>query len=106
VFCVTLSACELAGDLERTEQWCRAAVDYAQHHHCPFLSAYCRTTYGSLLTATGRWQEAERAFLEAIHSFESGHRGLRVHAVIKLAELRVFQGRLEEADALPDRLRR
>ncbi|HYN90088.1 MAG TPA: hypothetical protein VER55_16255, partial [Ardenticatenaceae bacterium] len=100
VFCVMLSACELAGDLVRTENWCRIASDFAQRHACPFLSAYCRTTYGSLLLATGRWQDAETELLAAIRSFESGHRGLRVHAVLKLADLRVSQGRLEEAQVL------
>jgi ATP/maltotriose-dependent transcriptional regulator MalT len=100
VFCVTLSACELSGDLVRTEHWCRMASDYARRYHCSFLSAYCRTTYGGLLTATGRWREAETELTGAIRAFEAGHRGLRVHAVLKLAELRVHQGRLEEADVL------
>jgi ATP/maltotriose-dependent transcriptional regulator MalT len=100
VFCVTLSACEMSGDWVRTEHWCRAAADYAQRYNCSFLSAYCRTTYGGLLTATGRWREAEAALTEAIRVFDGGHRGLRVHAVLKLADLRVCQGRLEEAEAL------
>jgi DNA-binding NarL/FixJ family response regulator len=100
VFCVTLSACELSGDWVRTEHWCQAARDYARRYHCSFLSAYCRTTYGALLTATGRWREAESELTEAIRAFEIGHRGLRVHAVLKLAELRVYQGRLEEAEVL------
>jgi DNA-binding NarL/FixJ family response regulator len=100
VFCVTLSACELSADWVRTEHWCRAASDYARRYHCSFLSAYCRTTYGALLTATGRWSEAETELTSAIRTFEVGHRGLRVHAVLKLAELRVYQGRLEEADVL------
>lgn len=100
VFCVLLSACEAAGDLVRSEQWCRVAAEYAERHHCPFLSAYCRTTYGSLLTALGRWQEAEIALTKAIEAFEAGHRGLRVHALFKLADLRVSQGKLEEAEAL------
>lgn len=100
VFCVTLSACELAGDMVRTEQWCRAAAEFARRHNCQFLSAYCRTTYGGLLAATGRWQEAEAELLQAIATFSAGHRALRVHAVLKLADLRVSQGRLEEAQAL------
>lgn len=100
VFCVLLSACEAAGDLVRSEQWCRVAAEYAERHHCPFLSAYCRTTYGSLLTALGRWQEAETALTEAIEAFEAGHRGLRIHALFKLADLRVSQGKLEEAQVL------
>lgn len=100
VFCVLLSACEASGDLVRSEQWCRVAAEYAERHHCPFLSAYCRTTYGSLLTTLGRWQEAEVALTKAIESFESGHRGLRIHALFKLADLRVNQGKLEEARRL------
>lgn len=100
IFCVTLSTCELAGDWVRTEHWCQVATDFAQRHQCPFLSAYCRTTYGSLLTATGRWQAAESTLTEAIHAFEAGHRALRVHAVLKLADLRISQGRLEEAEIM------
>lgn len=99
-FCVTLSACELAGDLVRTNHWCESALDYARKYQCSFLSAYCRTTYGGILAETGKWQDAETALIEAIHTFEEGHRGLRVNAVIKLADLRVSQGRLEEADVL------
>ena len=29
IFCVMLSTCDLAGDLVRTEQWCRAAAEFA-----------------------------------------------------------------------------
>jgi ATP/maltotriose-dependent transcriptional regulator MalT len=100
IFCIMLSACELCGDLARTEHWCSTAEAYAALHHCPFLSAYCRTTYGALLAETGRWQDAERALEEAIHIFDAGHKGLRVHAVIQLADLRISQGRLEEAEVL------
>ena len=99
-FCVTLSACELAGDFVRTNHWCESALEYARRYQCSFLSAYCRTTYGSLLAETGKWQDAETALTEAIHTFDEGHRGLRVNAVLKLADLRVSQGRLEEAEVL------
>ena len=99
-FCVTLSACEMAGDFVRTRHWCEVAMDYAERYNSPFLSAYCRTTYGGVLAATGRWQEAEIALTEAIQAFDAGHQALRVHAVLILADLRVSQGRLEEADVL------
>lgn len=100
VFCFLLSACELAGDLVRCEHWCQVALDFAERHHCPFLSAYCRTTYGSLQTMTGRWHDAEQTLTEAIRAFDSGHRGLRVHATIKLADLYISQGKLELAEVL------
>src|SRR5690606_24609149 len=69
-------------------------------YSCPFLAAYCRTAYGGLMTALGRWAEAETALTEAIQAFGRGHRGLRPHAVIKLADLRVRQGKIEEAELL------
>jgi ATP/maltotriose-dependent transcriptional regulator MalT len=100
IFCVMLSTCDLVGDLVRTEHWCRTAAEFAAQHHCPFLAATCRTIYGSLLTATGRWHDAETELLDAIRSFEAGHRALRAQAVIKLADLRVLQGKLEEAEVL------
>lgn len=104
VFCVMLSACELAGDLVRSDLWCRTARDFAEKHRCPFLSAYCRTSYGGLMTALGRWEDAEASLNEAIEAFEQGHRGLRIHALIKLADLRVCQGRIEEAKVMLDGL--
>jgi ATP/maltotriose-dependent transcriptional regulator MalT len=100
IFCVMLSTCEVAGDLARSDYWCQQAAAFAQRYSCPFLSAYCRTAYGSLMTALGRWQEAETALLEAVRAFENGHRGLRVHAVIRLADLRAFQGKIEEAEVM------
>lgn len=99
-FCVTLSTCELAGDWVRTDDWCARARAYAAEHQCPFLAAYCRATYGGVLLVTGRWQDAERALQEAISAFDAGHQALRVPAVLKLADLRVGQGRLEEAEVL------
>jgi DNA-binding NarL/FixJ family response regulator len=100
VFCVLLSACSLVGDLSRTEQWCAVATEFAKQYSCFFLSAYCRTTYGGLLTATGRWQAAETELTGAIRAFEKGHHALRIHAALKLADLRIAQGRLEEAEVL------
>lgn len=100
IFCVMLSTCEAASDWVRSDLWCRIAAGFAQRYNCPFLSAYCRTAYGGLMTALGRWQDAETALVEAIHAFEQGHKGLRVHAVIKLADLRVYQGKIEEAEIL------
>ncbi len=100
IFCVTLSTCELIGDWVRTDQWCTVASAYATRHNSPFLSAYCRTTYGGVLMVTGRWQDAERVLQEAISIFDNGHQALRVHAVLKLADLRASQGRLEEAEVL------
>lgn len=100
VFCVMLSTCEVAGDLVRSDLWCRVATEFSQRYSCPFLSAYCRTAYGGLMTSLGRWQDAEAALMDAIQAFEQGHKGLQIHAVIKLADLKVCQGKIEEAEVM------
>lgn len=100
IFCLMLSACQQIGDTVRSEQWYRMAERFAQRYHCNFLSAYCRTAYGALLTLTGQWQAAEQSLQEAIALFHRGHQGLKVHAVLKLAELRLLQGKVEEAEQL------
>lgn len=94
-----LTACDRAADLARAEEWCRIAEDFARRH-CPHpnpFAATCRTIYGGVLTATGRWPEADEVLAGALRTFESGHRAMRVDALIRLADLRLRQGRLEEA---------
>ncbi len=100
IYCVMLSACESVADVPRAEQWCRAAAAFARKHHSTFLAAYCRTIYGGILTATGQWDAAEAELTEAIRAFDAGHRGLRRHAAIKLADLMVLQGRTREAELM------
>jgi hypothetical protein len=54
-----------------------------------------------VLTAAGRWPEADAALTEAVRLWGLGQRsGLRVGALVRLADLRVRQGRLEEAEQL------
>lgn len=98
--CDMLTACELANDLERAEQWCRVADDFVQRFGCPYLYAECRIYYGSVLTAKGRWADAERELLRGIRTSEGADPGLHARARTRLAVLRIRQGRLEEAAAL------
>jgi DNA-binding NarL/FixJ family response regulator len=64
------------------------------------LFPFCHVTYGAILTATGRWAEAEQELALALQLFDRGHRGMRVIALARLADLRLRQGRIEEAAAL------
>ena len=56
-------------------------------------------TAGSSI-ALGRWAEAEAELLAAIDGFDRGYRGDRGFAALRLADLRVRQGRVEEAERL------
>lgn len=104
MFCQLFSACEHAHDVARADQWIRVGQSISQRRNLPAISAYCRTHYGALLTAAGRWAEAEAALTEAVRIWGLGYRNLRSGALIRLADLRVRQGRLEEAEQLLDGL--
>jgi DNA-binding NarL/FixJ family response regulator len=72
----------------------------AERRKLPAVSAFCRTHYGGLLTTAGRWSEAEAALTAAVRLWGLGHQALRPDALIRLADLRVRQGRFEEAEQL------
>jgi DNA-binding CsgD family transcriptional regulator len=98
IFCGLLWACELVNDVPRADQWMRAAAERMQRSNV--VAAFCRAHYGGILTAAGRWQEAETQLVEAAHHFDRGLSARRAAAMIRLANLRVRQGRLEEAAQL------
>jgi DNA-binding NarL/FixJ family response regulator len=105
IFCQLFSACEYARDVVRADQWIRVGEALAERRRLPAVSAFCRTHYGGVLTAAGRWPEADAALTEAVQLWSSGHRaGLRGGALARLADLRVRQGRIEEAAQLLDDL--
>ncbi len=73
----------------------------ARRRNLPAVSAFCRTHYGGVLTAAGRWPDAEEALTAAVQLWSLGRRSsLRAGALVRLADLRVRQGRVEEAEQL------
>ena len=64
--CDMLNACELASDAERAAQWCEVADRFVEQYGCPFLYAECRIYYGSVLMATGKWNDAERELIVGV----------------------------------------
>ncbi len=98
IYCRLLSACEYAVDLRRAEEW-MAGID----RHVAwklFVRPTCRTHYGGILIALGDWSRAEEELLAAIAGFDRGYHGDRVFPLVRLADLRVRQGRYEEAERL------
>jgi DNA-binding CsgD family transcriptional regulator len=100
IFCQLFSACERARDVDRADQWIRVGEQVARRRRLPAVSAYCRTHYGGILTAAGRWSEADAALTEAVTLWTRARRTLRSGALARLADLRVRQGRFEEAQQL------
>lgn len=100
VVCRMMSACEIALDLRRAEEWMHAAPVLEAWKD--WVSPVCRDHYGGILVAAGRWAEAEAELESAIGTFERSYRLMRESPLIKLADLRVRQGRYEEARRLID----
>ncbi|HWM22722.1 MAG TPA: response regulator transcription factor [Ilumatobacteraceae bacterium] len=98
--CDMLNACEVATDVERAAQWCQVADGFIEQYGCPFLYAECRTLYGGVLAASGRWADADRELAAALHITAGTCPALHGMALTRLAGLRIRQGRLEEAHQL------
>jgi DNA-binding CsgD family transcriptional regulator len=103
IFCAMLSACERAGDIRRAEEWagvCAELMLDPAGGRPPVLHAHCRIVYGTVLCTAGKWAEAETEILRAIGPSGTRYVTKRAEAIGRLAELRVRQGRLEEAAGL------
>jgi DNA-binding NarL/FixJ family response regulator len=100
IFCKLLLCCESALDVRRAQEWITIADAAGRASHDLWVSAICRMYYGGILTAAGRWQEAEDELCAALLIYDNGMRALRSGAAVRLADLRVRQGRLEEAERL------
>lgn len=100
IYCKLFGVCELTRDVVRAEQWLSVVEDLGNRQNLIGITALCRTHYGGLLTAAGRWSEAEEELTAAARDFESSYRALRTNPLVRLADLRVRQGRLEEAAQL------
>ena len=99
-YCTMLGACEHTLDFQRAEQWCQAAEAFSRSHHEVPLFALCRTFYGDVLIATGRWAQAEEMLRSALEGFAKTAPHARQLALARLAKLRARQGRFEEAHRL------
>ena len=98
--CRSIIACSRALEIERATQWIRAAEGFTRRYGALHLYTTCRTHYGCLLFGQGRWTDAERELRAALRIGRTAERSLYGEALAKLAELRVAQGRVDEAAEL------
>ncbi len=98
--CRSIIACSRALEIERAMQWIRATEGFTRRYGALHLYTTCRTQYGCLLFGQGRWAEAEAELRAALRIGRDAERSLYGEALAKLAELRVAQGRTDEASEL------
>lgn len=100
IYCKLMVACESVLDVPRAEQWHRVFAALEQQLDMAWASAICRMHVGTVWTAAGRWDEAERELTRSVELYDVTYRALRPAACARLAELRVRQGRFGEAERL------
>ena len=95
--CMTMVVCGSCFDLERATQWVQSLQGFIERYGCPFLYAECRTYYGRVLFENGDWGAAETLLVEAISMSQGVFQAPHAFASGTLAELRLAQGRVEDA---------
>ena len=95
--CMTMVVCGSCFDLERATQWVQSLQGFIERYGCPFLYAECRTYYGRVLFENGDWAGAETLLAEAISMSQGVFEAPHAFASGTLAELRLAQGRVEDA---------
>jgi DNA-binding CsgD family transcriptional regulator len=98
--CVTLVACEQLADVRRARDFGRTISDFTRRRNYLPLASWCRAIYAHFLMTSGLWADAEREFEAALDEFRRLAQTDPVAGIAGLAELRVRQGRLEEAEQL------
>jgi ATP/maltotriose-dependent transcriptional regulator MalT len=104
VCCHMIYACERVHDVERAAQWCETVRDFSEQGNVPQLFGFCRSHYASVLMWRGEWAEAEAELDAATRAFERGAPALVYEGILRLAQLRLRQGRVDEAVELCERI--
>ena len=99
-YCNLIMACTSAGEWELASEWCELVDRFAGEHGVMPLFGACRTVHADVLLAAGRWPEAELALESALATHARYVPEMGAPTVATMAELRIRQGRLPEAEQL------
>ena len=99
--CTTLVVCDGLADLRAPSQWCELVVEFTERRRFTPVQSWCRAIYGGYSSAPGDWGRAEPVLTEALERRADRRRGGgHVLPLATLAELRLRQGRGDEAERL------
>ncbi len=98
--CLVISACDRVRDIDRAGQWCRKVEEFSNRMGIRFVHGSCRAYHASTLVWVGDWEAAESELHAAVGELIGSRPSWHQEAVARLAELRLRQGRLAEAEEL------
>ena len=98
--CSLISACDGVGDFPRAAQWADQMRGFTDRWGGRQLLGLCRSAYGRVLATRGDWESAENELTAAVEDLEMARPGMSGGGLVRLAELRVRQGRMDEAREL------
>jgi DNA-binding CsgD family transcriptional regulator len=100
VYCFLIDACDRIRDYGRAEQWCQRITDFTRRNHMEALTAFCRPHYAVLLMWRGALSDAEKELNTAVAEMKRVRPPMVTEGTVRLADLRVRQGRFKEAETL------
>ena len=102
--CSFFTACYHATAFEKAASWANLLRQHGLLGQATpaavVLTNHCDSVQASLLMELGRWNDAEALLVRARVAFEAAVQGPSWHPDIALADLRIRQGRLPEAETL------
>lgn len=100
ICCYLIDACKRVRDLVRAAEWCERVAEISRRFDDRFMFAVCRVHHADVLLWSGDWTAADEQLGTAARLFgELGGRQVR-DCLVRQAELRRRQGRLDEAAEL------
>ncbi len=98
--CYLINACQRVRDYDRAAQWCKKMEELSERFSFRYWLGICRTNYAVVLMGRGAWKDAEAELEHAIEVLASSRPPMAAEGIVRLAELRRRQGRLDEATEL------
>jgi DNA-binding NarL/FixJ family response regulator len=98
--CYLIYACEQFRDYAGAAGWCRSIDEWSKRWNIRFINRACRAHYAGVLIWQGIWADAEAELTIPSEELPHIRRPTVTEVVVRLAELRRRQGRVEEAETM------